>query len=110
MSVFLFVTMRERLYNLLEVSDFDWTIFGRDLRNLTIYRIDLHPDPSKACLGGSLDASNAWKGAHHGPNLLPSDLIIPRLEFERQRLQSLVDLAHVYVHFLCGVLSFYSLV
>jgi hypothetical protein len=54
--VFLFVTVRERLYNLLEVSDFDWAIFSRDLRNFAIYRIDLRKYPSEACLGGSLDA------------------------------------------------------
>jgi hypothetical protein len=57
--VFLFVTVRERPYNLLEVGDFDWIIFSRDLRNFAIYRIDLHKNPSEACIEGSLDASNA---------------------------------------------------
>lgn len=46
--MFILVTVRERLYNLLEVSDFDRTIFSRDLRNFAIYRIDLRKDPSEA--------------------------------------------------------------
>jgi len=45
------MTVRERLYNLLEVRDFAWTIFSRDLRNFAIYRIDLHKDPSEVCIG-----------------------------------------------------------
>ena len=43
--MFLFATVRDRLYNLLEIGDFYWTIFSRDLRDFAIHSINLRKHP-----------------------------------------------------------------